>query len=98
MLTATGFHRLSDSYRKFAFGLPGGDRFIDLLADAIKACGVGDAKLDRLMDRAYSTGNMVDIEKAKEVFHSRLRDFAKSALPDGVCVNSLFDDSLKQEG
>lgn len=94
-MAITGFQRLSASYRRFALNERGGEKFIDLLAEAVRACGVSDAVLEKAIDKAYN-GNMVDIEYAKELFHSRLRHMPAGCLPPGVDAGTLFDDAGKQ--
>ena len=93
MLTKTGFTRLAASYRRFALNERGGDKFLDLLLDAVDACGVRDAVIERALNRAIATNHMVDIERAKELFHSRLRVLHRAGLlPEAVDPDQMFED------
>lgn len=96
MLTKTGFTRLAASYHRFAMNERGGEKFLDLLLDAVNSCGVRDAVIERALDRAVTTNHMVDIERAKELFHSRLRALHRAGrLPEGVDPDQMFEDVPK---
>ena len=93
MLTKTGFTRLASSHRRFAMNERGGEKFLDHLLDAVDACGVRDSVIERALDRATVTNHMVDIERAKELFHSRLRVLHRAGLlPEGVDPDQMFKD------
>lgn len=69
---------------------------MDQLLDAVDACGVRDAVIERALDRAATTNHMVDIERAKELFHSRLRVLHRAGrLPEGVDPDQMFEDAPK---
>lgn len=91
MLSIAGFTRLATTYQRFALGQIGGDKFLDQLFEAVKSCGVSDQVMEQALAKASATNHMIDIERAKELFHSRLRALSRSGmLPDRVDPDLLF--------
>lgn len=59
------------------------------LMDLSGRLGIMDGKLELAIMRAFRTEKMLDVEIAKEIFHSRLKSF-ETPLPGGVDPHQLF--------
>lgn len=79
-------------YCAFAIDGRNGKALVELLwaqATHLKIC---DPQLDQAFVKAYKTGNMVDTEYAKELFHARLKGLSHAQLA-GVDPQTIFHDT-----
>jgi|LGVE01.1.fsa_nt_gb hypothetical protein len=79
-------------YSAFAIDGRKGKALVELLWDQATQLKICDPQLEQSFVKAYTTGNMVDVEYAKELFHSRLKKLPHSQLA-GVDPHTIFQDT-----
>lgn len=78
-------------YRAFAIDGRKGKVLVELLWNQATQLRICDPQLEQAFVKAYTTGNMVDVEYAKELFHSRLKKLPQSQLA-GVDPHTIFQE------
>lgn len=85
------FDKLVSLYSHFAVGGLYGDKLLDEILRLSEDLGILDTKLEKAILAGYSTGGMVEIELAKELFHSRIKRLPKEML-QGTDPYSIFSE------
>lgn len=80
-------------YRAFAIDGRKAKELVELLWDQATQLKLCDPQLEQAFVKAYKTGNMVDTEYAKELFHLRLKELPNSQLA-GVDPQTIFQESV----
>ena len=83
-------------YSEFAIDGRRAKALVELLWDEATRLKVNDPQLELSFIKAYKTGNMVDAEYAKELFHSRLKKLPKDQL-GGVDPRTIFDNKKSEK-
>jgi hypothetical protein len=86
------FTKLVAVYREFAVDGRRAEEVVKELLYLTEQLGIKDDKLERAIMKAFKTANMLDVEIAKELFHSRLKVMDK-ALLRGVDPLVLFKNT-----
>ena len=84
------FRKLVTTYREFALDGRRAEEVVHELLYLSEHLGILDAPLERALMKAFRTENMVDVELAKELFHTRLKGI-DPALLGGVDPVTLFE-------
>lgn len=79
-------------YSAFAIDGRKGKVLVELLWDQATQLKICDPQLEQAFVKAYTTGNMVDAEYAKELFHTRLKKLPQSQLA-GVNPHTIFQNT-----
>jgi hypothetical protein len=84
------FRKLVTTYREFAVDGRRADAVVHELLYLSEHLGILDAPLERALLKAFRTEEMVDVELAKELFHTRLKGVDLARL-GGVDPVTLFE-------
>jgi hypothetical protein len=74
------FRKLVVMYREFAIDGRRADEVIKELYDLSSNLGILDDRLEMAILKAFRTEGMLDVEIAKELFHSRLKALGRERL------------------
>ena len=88
----TVFRKLVAVYREFAVDGRRAEEVVKEVLSLSERLGIMDAELERAIMKAFRTENMLDVEIAKELFHSRLKAIDR-ALLGGIDPLVLFSNS-----
>jgi len=83
------FRKLATIYREFAIDGRRADEVVEELIRLSEQLGILEGKLERAVLKAFGSGKMLDVEIAKEIFHSRVREIDSSRL-GGVDPAHIF--------
>jgi hypothetical protein len=84
------FRKLVTTYREFAVDGRRAEEVVHELLYLSEHLGILDAPLERALLKAFRTEEMVDVELAKELFHTRLKGVDSVRL-GGVDPVTLFE-------
>lgn len=84
--------KIRKRYSAFAVDGRKSKALVELLWDQATQLNICDLQLEQSFVKAYKTGNMVDTEYAKELFHSRLKKLPQSQLA-GVDPHTIFQNT-----
>ena len=87
------FRKLVTAYREFAVDGRRAEEVVHELLYLSEHLGILDSPLERALLKAFRTEAMVDVELAKELFHSRLKGVDR-ALLGGVDPVTLFEAGI----
>ena len=91
------FRKLVIMYREFAIDGRRAEEVVHELLYLSEHLGILDAPLERALMKAFRTENMIDVELAKELFHTRLKG-VDAALLGGTDPVTLFEAGTTKNG
>ncbi len=86
------FKKLVAVYREFAVDGRRAEEVVKEMIHLSERLGILDARLEEAIMKAFRTERMLDVEIAKELFHSRLKDMDR-ALLGGIDPLVLFQNT-----
>lgn len=79
-------------YSEFVIDGRKGNALVELLWDQATQFEICDPQLEQSFVKAFKTGNMVDVEHAKELFHSLLKKLPQAQLA-GIDPHTIFQNT-----